>query len=298
MRIALDADHQFENPRTRHREPNIRFKRLLKGERDSPQNYELMIAKTDGHYLAPRHHHNFDQIRIGLTGEFGDGKRQIVKSGGIGYYPEGAYYAIDSAETEVLLLQFGGAGGYGFTHFDQLYAAYGEMAQLGNFRNGVFFRHDRSNLPPDVKPNQDGYEALWQHIHGRPVTYPTPRYEEPIIMNPEGFAWLPDTEQPGVRRRTAGIFTERLIEIAQLEVAGGATWTEPAPRAPKLLYIVSGHALASDGATLPAGTAIEIGRGEQLVASAAEPLLAFTITLPAFSDEEIAARRPPDRLAA
>jgi mannose-6-phosphate isomerase-like protein (cupin superfamily) len=287
MRIVRHTDIEYRKPDTRHREPNIQFKRMLQGREGSPQNYELMLAKTDGNFFSPRHHHNFDQIRIGLTGRFGDGKRQRVGPGQVGYYPEGAHYQIDSDDAEMLLLQFGGANGDGFTHFTQLYRAYAEMARLGDFRDGVFFRHDRSNLPPGVKANQDGYEALWQHIYGRPVVYPKPRYEEPIIMDPDACAWLPDAGQAGVARRGIASFTERQIEIAQVQAEAGALLEEDAPRAPRLIFILSGRAACGEEAIEP-WTAIELDRGDRLAARVDEALMAYAITMPAFSDAEIA----------
>jgi hypothetical protein len=209
----------------------------------------------------------------------------------VGYYGEGTYYSIDSTDSVVLLLQFGGANGDGFTHYEELHKAYPEMAKLGEFRDGVFFRHDRSNLPPGVKANQDGYEALWQHIHGKPVTYPKPRYRAPVVMDPEAARWLSDAAQPGVSRCTLGVFTERSITIAEVKVDKGAAWIEKAERAPMLLYVLAGVASMGKEMLLK-GTAIELQTGEELRATALAEMKVYAITLPYFSAEELVTERP------
>lgn len=289
---------EYRKPSTRHREPNIEFKHLLRGERGSPQNYELLFARSVGHYFAPRHRHNFDQIRLSLSGSMGDGKGDDLSPGAVGYYPEGVHYTLDCRESETLLLQFGGATGWGFTHFEQLYQAYPEVAKLGEFRDGVFFRNDRSNLPPGVKRNQDGYEALWQHIHGQPVQYPKPRFQEAVRMNPDNSAWLPDEGQNGVARRTLGLFTERLIEASQIRVAAGATLTEAATRAPRLLFVQSGHGTGTGG-EWRLHTAVELAVGESVTVTADQDMVVFVMGLPIFAASEKAlTERSPEAAAA
>lgn len=292
MKIVHADEIEYRKPSTRHREPNIEFKHLLRGERGSPQNYELMFARSIGRYYAPRHRHNFDQIRLSLSGAMGDGKGDNLLPGAVGYYPEGVHYTLDCQDNETLLLQFGGATGWGFTHFEQLYQAYPEVAKLGEFRDGVFFRHDRSNLPPGVKRNQDGYEALWQHIHGQPVQYPRPRFEEAVRMIADNAAWLPDEAQAGVARRTLGVFTERLIETGQIRVAAGATFTEMAARAPRLLFVQSGHGHGTGG-EWRALTAAELAVGESATVTADEDMVVFVMGLPVFAAGEKALTERP-----
>jgi hypothetical protein len=291
MRIVHDKDIPFERTQTKHREPKLEFKYLMHGTQGSPQNFEFSVVRADGNYHAPRHRHNFDQIRLTLKGVFGGGKDDAVHEGQVGYYGEGTYYTIDTTDSVVLLLQFGGANGDGFTHYEQLHKAYPEMAKLGEFRDGIFYRHDRSNLPPGVKANQDGYEALWQHIHGKPVTYPKPRYRAPVVMDPAAATWLKDEEQPGTLRCKLGSFTERDITIAQTKVEKGADWVEKPGRAPRLYYILAGKAELGKE-TLEKGTAIELEKGEGLRARVTEDLLVYSITLPYFSDEELTQERP------
>lgn len=283
MRMANATDTEYERPGTRHREGNIRFKYLLRGEAGSPQNYELMLAHTGAGFPSPPHRHNFDQIRFCLRGRFGDGKGMDVKEGHCGYYPEGASYSIDSAESEVILLQFGGASGSGFTHFPQLFRAYAELAQLGEFRDGRFYRAPAPGAEPDPRAQQDGYEALWQHIHGRQVVYPEPRYARPIIMDTQAFEWR--QVQPGVLRKTLGLFTERAIETGQYRLDAGARWEASGWSAPCLMFVLEGGGRSGDVAW-NAGAAVELAGGESLVLDSAQGMLLFYAVLPTFDAGE------------
>jgi hypothetical protein len=46
----------------------------------------------DSVFTAPRHHHDFEQIRISMTGVQDFGLGQITEEGWIAYFPAGAYY--------------------------------------------------------------------------------------------------------------------------------------------------------------------------------------------------------------
>ncbi len=282
MRIVNANDIEYRKPGTRHREGDIRFKHLLRGEAGSPQNYELLLAHTGAGFPSPPHRHNFDQIRFGLQGTFGDGRGVEVRTGKCGYYPEGTPYSIDSQASEVLLLQFGGASGSGFTHYPQLFQAYAELSGLGEFRDGRFYRHADAGEPePKV---QDGYEALWQHIHGKPIEYPAPRYAKPIIMDPDAYAWHAMGE--GVAGKVLGIFTECAIEMGLLKLDAGAAWQLQSRRAPTLLFLLEGDGHVDDAAC-SVYSCVEITRGEQATLRAATPSVYFHIVLPTFGQHDM-----------
>ncbi len=278
MRVVNGNAMEYKAPGTRHREGDIRFKYLLRGEAGSPQNYELLLAHTGAGFPSPPHRHNFDQIRFGLRGTFGDGKGTDVRVGHCGYYPEGAPYSIDSQESEVILLQFGGASGWGFTHFPQLFKAYSELSQLGEFREGRFYRNT-----PDGEPTpkmQDGYEALWQHINGRPVVYPLPRYAKPVIMDPQAFEWRP--RSAGVSQKVLGTFTERAIEMGLLKIDSESQWQFPKMRAPCLIFVLEGEGRAEESELFAKNTAVEIAVGETPSYRADTDTLLFYCILPSF----------------
>ncbi|WP_203071124.1 hypothetical protein [Falsiroseomonas ponticola] len=280
MRLVHGRDIDFTAPRTRHREPGILFKHLLTGAPGTPDCYELSLTRVVTRYEAPRHRHNFDQVRWQLAGRFGDGKGEDLPAGWVGYYPEGTYYAIDATgPCEQLTLQCGAPTGSGFMPYDQLFASAAELAKLGSFQDGIYRRHDASNLPPGVKRNQDGYEAVWQHAMGTPVVYPRPRFAAPLLMDPDAFAWI--DAGGGAARREMGRFTERGVTIAQLRLAAGGAVTETA-RARRLFYVLAGEGLVQDQAILPE-SAIELAPGEEARFASAGGMVLAALTLPDFS---------------
>lgn len=290
MKIVHAEDVPFKKPNTNHREGDIQFRRLMQGVPGSVHNFEFLVAKTGGRFYGPRHRHNFEQIRLGISGEMGSGKGDMIAPGQIGYYPENCPYQIDSSDSEIVLIQFGGPSGWGYLSYDQLYAGYHELVKLGEFRDGVFFRNRGANLAPGQKKNQDGYEAIWEHQYGRPIEYPKARYESPVLMNPDNYPWVPDAGAKGVARRHLGSFSERHIEVGQTQIAAGASAIETAPNAPRFLFVCEGEGavLGEAGSPIRRHTLVKIERGEQAQVEATSGLVLMTITLPAFSDEEAA----------
>jgi len=142
-----------------HRTGGIDFKRLLQGIPGSLDNYELSLVRTAGDYYTPRHRHNFDQIRLCLEGAMNFAPGRNLAAGTLGYFPEGTFYGPqqDTTTSIVLVLQMGGAAGWGFMSYDQLNAGYQKLCDLGNFDRGVFSR--TSSDGHIVR--KDGYEAVW-----------------------------------------------------------------------------------------------------------------------------------------
>lgn len=278
MQFADQASIPFRDPGTRHREGGIRFKYLLRGVAGSPQNYELAVVRTEGRFYSPAHRHNFDQMRWVLSGSFGDPRGMTLRAGELGYYPEGTPYRIDCADSELLLLQFGGASGAGFTHYDALRTHYPILATRGEFHDGVFRWHEP---PPGTARQQDGYEALWELINGRKLTYPRQRYRRPVLMNPAGFDWV--TTSPAVSVRRLGRFTERDIGAEQLRIAAGAAARLSAGPTIRLLYVLEGSGQIA-GRTVHGGCALELLPGSDVPAAANDTLVLLALDLPRFDD--------------
>lgn len=258
------------------------YKFLLRGEdADSPQNFEMARVRSPVCYRSPQHRHNWDQLRIVFEGKFGDGKGLDVKAGQIGYYPEGVYYSVDTEKSDFLLFQFGGASGNGTIPYPELGRAIGEMASLGEFKEGVFRRHNAESLPAGVRRNQDAYEAIWEYLKRVPIKYPKPRYTAPVIMDPRNSDFLASPDEPGVQRKTAGVFTERLIEVGYIRVSQGSTLKEVAVRAPTLLYVLEGRGLGPAG-EWKAETVVELRTKEDTTVTADQEMLICYVTLPRF----------------
>lgn len=189
-----------------HRSGGIRFKRLLQGTPGTPDNFELSIVRTAGDYFTPRHRHNFDQVRFCLEGAMNFAPGRDLKAGTVGYFPEGTFYGpqSDTSRSVVLLLQMGGSAGYGFMSYQQLAGGYKKLSDLGRFDGGVFTHHTSDGR----LIRKDGYEAIWEHVNGHGVLYPPPRYEEPVIIYPDSFGWLP-TRDPGFELKHMATFGER-----------------------------------------------------------------------------------------
>lgn len=287
MQFTDGATIPFRDPGTKHREGNISFKYLLKGQAGSPQNYELSVVRTVDRFYGPPHRHNFDQIRYVLAGTFGEPGKLVLQQGEVGYYPEGTPYQIDSGDTEVLLLQFGGASGHGFTHYDQLRNHYPVLAELGEFKDGIFRWHN----PPAGKANQqDGYEALWELINNKPLTYPKPRYRQPVLMNPVAYDWMA-TDQRGAQVREMGCFTERRIGVGQVRVTAGSRVSLTSPDTIRLMYVLEGSGRIADQAAT-AGCAFEILRGTEVPVDAAGDMLLLDLYLPRFDIAPVDAGEP------
>jgi hypothetical protein len=201
------------------REGVIRAVRILEGE-PGPDNFALKLVNIQGDFFSPRHRHNFDQVRLQLEGSFDYDRDGCFTPGAIGYFPEGTRYGpqTSSGNTWNLLLQFGGASGSGYTAESEEEHAAAALREKGKFEKGVYtyFNSDGTKI------NQDAYEAVWEHIHGRPLVYPKERYERPVFMNSNAFEWVPLKDQPGVASKMMGVFSERETKLAFYKVDSAA----------------------------------------------------------------------------
>ena len=236
MQTIHAAEVEF-GPVSGHRSGGIDFKRLLQGAHGTPDNFELSIVRTAGDYFTPRHRHNFDQVRFCIEGAMNYAPGKDLKAGAVGYFPEGTFYGpqADTSGSLVLLLQMGGSGGYGFMSYQQLHDGYERMCDLGQFDRGVFTRQNAEGKTV----RKDGYEAIWEHVNGREVEYPPPRYEEPVVFHPENFRWLP-THDEGFELKHLGTFGERGVAIGLIHSSKGARHLIDRHRSPELLFVVRG----------------------------------------------------------
>ena len=185
----------LRNPRTRVRGTNFagRIESVGQGVSEFRSGDEVfgICAGAFADYATPRHRHNFDQIRCGLSGAMNYAPRKDVVAAAVAYFPEGTFYGPQrmAGESLVLLLQLGGASGQGFMCYEELQAGHAALAARGTFADGIY-------RGADGRP-RDGYEAVWEHVHGRPISYPPPRFEEPILMWPAHGPWMASRNEPG-----------------------------------------------------------------------------------------------------
>ena len=241
-----------------HRPGGIRFLSLLQGEEDTPGNFHLALVHADG-YVAPRHRHNFDQVRVMIDGAFGFDRGQVQEAGSLGYFPEGTFYTQQSrGPSTTLLLQSGGVSGSGYMSDRQLREAVKSLEASGIFRDGVYTWLDEEGK----EHNQDGYEAAWEHVRAKPISYPRPLYDQPVLWRGERFAWMP-SGQPGVAIRRFAEFTGRRLSLAQLRIDASARCRISAQERETLLYCINGQA-SIGSETLQPVSAVRLLRGEEV----------------------------------
>ena len=275
---------QFTRPETArtagakaHRPGGIGFHFLLEGTEFALDNYQLALVEAND-YHAPRHRHNFEQIRILLEGEFGFDAGLSQSAGSVGYFCEGTYYTQDArGKSRTLLLQVAGPSGQSYMSEPQLNAGIEALRTQGEFHDGIYTYRDEAGK----KHNSDGYEAVWTHVFGKPVRYPKPQYDNPVLLRPERFHYLALAGSPGVAVRHLGTFNERRLSLGMLRLDPGASVELGDAKHTQLLYGLEGSWRIADHEGC-AGAAAEVlkGRREQLTAKT--PSEFYVFTLPAF----------------
>jgi hypothetical protein len=154
-----------------------------------------------------------------------------------------------------------------------------ELKKFGEFKDGVF--HRREGVPG--KRNMDAYQAIWEHVHGREMTYPKGRYDAPITMDAANYQWAAIKGVPGAAEKLFGVFTERRTQARLVRLAAGAAYEVEG----RGVYLVLSGAGEADGMPLQKFTTIFLEADERttLRASAATELLHYG--LPDLSDLEI-----------
>jgi hypothetical protein len=219
----------------------FRSQSLLDGPEGTPENFYLQLSYTYADFFSPRHRHNFDQVRVQLKSDADFARDGVMKPGTIAYFPEGVFYGPQSisGESATLVLQFGGASGSGYISETRFQQGVEELKAFGTFEKGVFHRIKEDG----GRKNQDAYEAVWEHIHGRKMEYPKSEHEQPVFMDPADFQWQDEPGRAGVRRKLLGVFSARQLRISVLGLAPGAS----APLAPDAIAFVLSGAGAADG---------------------------------------------------
>ncbi|MBL8288866.1 MAG: hypothetical protein JNL85_12855 [Rubrivivax sp.] len=274
--VRLEDAPRFEPPRGNgnghgngngngHVTESVTYRDLLVGREGAPDNFGLQLLEVNGGYQTGRHRHNFEQVRVVLEGAFGFGNGLVQQAGSVGYFCEGTWYVQQGAgRSQTLLLQVGGPSGAGFMSRRQLREGISALRGKGEFHGGTFTWYDVQG----IKHDKDSYEAVWEHVHGRPIHYPRPQYAAPVLMDPERFAWVPMPHRQGVWLRTLGRFSERGLGITQLRLDSGAELV--LPRGEQVLLLVcaqgAGHVESRPYGRLSA-LRVEIGEGPWLKAT-------------------------------
>ena len=251
----------------------FRYYPLLAGKEGSTGNFFLQLSNTFDDFDSPRHRHNFDQIRVQLEGVADFSRDGKMSPGMIGYFPEGVYYGPQSlaGESLTLVLQFGGASRSGYLSEDEFQRGIVELKQHGSFEQGIY----RSTRPDGRPRNQDAYEAVWEHVHGRELHYPQSRYDKPVFMHPDAADWSVQDMPAGVACRHLGTFSEARTTLSQFRMESGARLSVPRNT---VIFVLSGQGSTGAEGYWEARSSLYSGAQEgTLVAKAASELLSIEL---------------------
>ena len=233
-----------------------------------------LVRYEGGHgtFSAPRHQHNFDQIRYVVSGHPDFGHDQVASAGQSVFFPAGAAYGPETIEAaEILLVQWG-------THWmtrDQHDQTHARMQQAGEFKDGFYVTVDAAGQ----EHRADSRNAIWETFTGRTLVYPVPRYPQPVIMEPAGFAWRPVS--PGVSGKVMGRFTEDDVYIGNYRWDTGDGVLTLGPERLHLVWVADGK-LTADGASHGSGTVLlsEFEETTELAGGAGAQVIVFGLARP------------------
>jgi hypothetical protein len=177
------------------------------------------------------------------------------------------------------VLQFGGASGSGYLQPREVKAGMEELKKFGEFKDGIFTR--REDVPG--KRNMDAYQAIWEHVHGREMTYPKGRYDAPIMMDAANYQWAPIKGASGASEKLFGVFTERRTQARLLKLVAAAGY-EVAGRG---VYLVLSGAGEADGQPLRKSTSVFLEADERATLRASETTELLHYGLPDLADMEM-----------
>ena len=233
------------------------MRELLKGTPGEPGNFEMVVSKSgmDGvERFYPRHRHDFDQLRMALSGTVHWTPGNPTPPGCLTYFPAGCYYGpYGRQEEEHLHIQFEGPDSEPFIDYDSLRAARDALAKKGSFEGGAYVRVDERGKVH----KQDGHEANAEYASGKKVKYPKPRFSAPITIDPRSFDWL--EVEPGVRVKNLATLTERETRVSMIRL-DVASYRLSVPEQRSVLFVTEGSGTAGgqaieqrDGILLEAG---------------------------------------------
>ncbi len=239
-----------------YRGGTFHYRNLMEDTPGTIDNFQLSMGRNDKDFVSPRHRHNFEQFRFQLEGDLNFARDGMMTPGMLGYFPEGASYGPQTSEDTAMtiVLQFGGPSGGGYLSRQEVNAGMAELRKSGTFEAGVYKRN------PDApgKRNMDGFQAIWEHVHGQPLQFPKPRYAQPVMMDQAHYDWVASPDQPGVSEKLLGMFTERRAQASLYRLAAGATLNG----AGRAVYFVWSGAGRVNAAPLRALTTVFLDRGE------------------------------------
>ena len=254
------------------------LRHLSQGRAGTADNFMMVLAENLGHFEMVRHRHNFDQFRFCIRGDMKMGPHRTLREGHLGYFPEGTPYGPqdDPQGQLALVVQFGGASGYGYMNMEQYRAGRASLSKSGRFEGPVYIRE----LGGGRLKKTFSINAIWEEAIGKKMLLPAPRYDEPIFMNPRAYRWVPLEGFETVFRKQLGVFSERETMAEMWSLRQGATHAFGADLAIRLLFVLEGQG-KTHNAQLKAHFAVHLDPNEaiDITADCEMTLLSFTLPI-------------------
>lgn len=273
MHVTDTASLEWEQT-VNSRTGNVYRKYIREGEVLPGQRYYIRLTKftsENGPFTAPRHKHDFDQIRVCLKGSQRFGEGFTSTKGCVGYFPSGTSYGPEHIEdAEALLIQWGPK----FISKADNDAAIARLRERGEFRDGFY-----EAVGPDGRPwKTDSIRAVWEEVHGRPVEVPAERYAQMVLVDTNEFSWTRDPARGGLEFKHIARFGADDLGIDVVRWIADALLGLSAERT-QLLFVIEGS-LTVDGAIHGAGAAAFSDFGSSEVVSATAGTQVYRINFP------------------
>jgi redox-sensitive bicupin YhaK (pirin superfamily) len=149
------------------------------------------------------------------------------------------------------------------------------LQQLGRFERGVFYRNEGVAGPRAL----DSFQAIWEHANQRPMVYPKPQYDAPILMDPRNYRWMPLDGAAGVEEKALGTFTDCAIRAATYKLDPGAAFTAEG----RGIYVVLGGTGSVSSETFRRFTTVRLEDGERVTFRAGATAEILLMGLPAIA---------------
>lgn len=281
MNISNAADFEW-GVNVPHRPGQARTKRLI-NRSGHLRGLKVGVSRVLGEKTTPRHHHDFDQFRIGLAGVLDFGLHQKLVPRSIMYVPAGTWYGPETWHgpdhkdaTMAAIFQFDGDCQSGMLNTVEIDAATEELKKRGEFRDGFYWPNE-----PGERRAIDAYEASYEFASGRKIVYPPPFVNDPIYMNIDARSWVPSPE-PGVEVKMLGAWGNYGLRLGMSKIAGGTDHALFNTRQSLVAFCLSGDAVVN-GKPFVQYSALVLEPGETAIVTGASEATEFVeLALPNF----------------
>lgn len=177
-------------------------------------NIHISIGGLPAGRFSPEHRHNFDQVRLLLSGR-SDYGGWIMEEGDCGYFPESVFYGPQTQEEDarILTLQFPGDSAAYYPTAEEVAATTRKLKEADQ-------DFGRGGTGTDANgESRDAFELVWEELQGKPIGYAPPRYGSPVIIKPDHFRWKND--KYGREIRHLGRFGDSRLTISNVRLSNG-----------------------------------------------------------------------------